>query len=149
MVYPEKSEGVGGLGFDQHDLLQSATNLHAKSLREASLKHGKTVTYFVPPSKLDGMGPYELGIPSMDTEWTDGESGQLYGKFKVVKIVSGEEKECVAEDYSVINLPGNSLFKQLEFYVNNSNVVDQSVSAYPYKCITETLLSKYPYINYS
>ena len=41
MVYPEKSEGLGGLGFDEHDLLQSATNLHAKSLRETSLKYGK------------------------------------------------------------------------------------------------------------
>jgi hypothetical protein len=149
MVYPDKNEGIGGFGIDEHDLLQSATNLHARTLREASLKQGKTATYFIPPSKLDGLGPYELPIPSMDTEWTDGESGQLYGKFKVVKIVGGEEKDCSAEDYSVINLPGNSLFKQLEFYVNNSNVVDQSVSAYPYKCITETLLSKYPYINYS
>jgi hypothetical protein len=149
MVYPDKNEGIGGFGIDEQDLLQSATNLHARTLREASLKQGKTATYFVPPSKLDGLGPYELSIPSMDTEWTDGESGQLYGKFKVVKIVGGEEQACVAEDYSVINLPGNSLFKQLEFYVNNSNVVDQSVSAYPYKCITETLLSKYPYINYS
>ena len=149
MVYPDKNEGIGGFGIDEQDLLQSATNLHARTLREASLKQGKTATYFVPPSKLDGLGPYELPIPSMDTEWTDGESGQLYGKFKVVKIVGGEEKDCTAEDYSVINLPGNSLFKQLEFYVNNSNVVDQSVSAYPYKCITETLLSKYPYINYS
>ena len=56
MVYPEKSEGLGGFGFDEHDLLQSATNLQTKSLKEASLKHGKTVTYFVPPSKLDGDG---------------------------------------------------------------------------------------------
>ena len=149
MVYPDKSEGIGGFGVDEQDLLQSATDLHARTLRDSSLKQGKTATYFVPQSKLDGLGPYELPIPSMDTEWTDGESGQLYGKFKVVKIVGGEEKDCSAEDYSVINLPGNSLFKQLEFYVNNSNVVDQSVSAYPYKCITETLLSKYPYINYS
>jgi hypothetical protein len=142
MVYPEKSEGVGGFGFDQHDLLQSATNLHAKSLREASLKHGKTVTYFVPPSKLDGMGPYELGIPSMDTEWTDGESGQLFGKFKIVKVgASKVEADCTNEDYSVINLPGNSIFKQLELYVGNGNVIDQSVSAYPFKCVTETLLS--------
>ena len=142
MVYPDKSEGLGGFGFDEHELLQSATNLHAKSMKEASLKYGKTVTYFVPPSKLDGMGPYELSIPSMDTEWTDGESGQLFGKFKVVKLKNGAEAECEStDDYSVINLAGNSIFKQLELYVGNGNVVDQSVSAYPYKCITETLLS--------
>ena len=52
------------------------------------------------------------------------------------------EIDCDAnDDYSVINLPGNSMFKQLEFYVGNSNVIDQSVSAYPYKAITETILS--------
>ena len=142
MIYPDKSEGLGGFGFDEHELIQSATNLHAKSMKEASLKHGKTLNYFVPPSKLDGMGPYELSIPSMDAEWTDGESGQLFGKFKVVKLKNGVEADCEpTDDYSVINLPGNSIFKQLEFYVGNGNVVDQSVSAYPYKCITETLLS--------
>ena len=112
------------------------------NLKEASLKQGKTLTYFVPPSKLDGMGPYKLTIPSMDTEWTDGRSGQMFGKFKIVKVSgSGVESDCTTEDYSVINLPENSIFKQLELYVGNGNVIDQSVSAYPYKCIIETLLS--------
>ena len=144
MVYPETSEGVGALGFDEHDLLQSATNLHAKTLKETSLKYGKTVTYFIPPGKLEGTGPYELVIPSMDTEWTDGESGQLFGKFKIVKVGSGGiETACTTEDYSVVNLPVNSMFKQLELYVGNTNVIDQSVSAYPFKCITETLLSMF------
>ena len=69
MVYPEDSTGIGGLSFDETDLLQSSTNLHAKILRETSLKYGKTVTYYIPASKLDCRGPYELTIPSMDTEW--------------------------------------------------------------------------------
>jgi hypothetical protein len=78
----------------------------------------------------------------MDTEWTDGESGQLFGKFKIVKVgASKVEADCTNEDYSVINLPGNSIFKQQELYVGNGNVIDQSVSAYPFKCVTETLLS--------
>ena len=69
MVYPEDSTGIAGLGFDEADLLQTSTSMHAKILRETSLKHGKTVTYYIPPSKLDCCGPYELTIPSMDTEW--------------------------------------------------------------------------------
>ena len=84
----------------------------------------------------------------MDTEWTDGESGQMFGKFQVVKTgAGGNETPCTTEDYSVNNLPGNSIFKQLELYVGNTNVIDQSVSAYPYKCITETLLSMSKTIN--
>ena len=142
MVYPDQSAGIGGFGLDEGDMLQSVTSLHAKPLREPFLKNGKTVTYFVPPSELEGLGPYQLNIPSMDTEWLDGKSGQLFGKFKVVRIVSGQEKDCDSgDDYSVKNLPGNSIFKQLELYVGNVNVIDQSVSAYPYKCITEILLS--------
>ena len=144
MVYPDKSVGIAGFALDEQDLFQSATDLHARPIRETSLKSGKTVTYSVPQSKLDGLGPYEISIPSMDIEWLDGESGQLFGKFKVVKIVNGREVNCDAnDDYSVANLPGNSIFKQLELYVGNGggNVIDQSVSAYPYKCITETLLS--------
>ena len=58
--------------------------------------------------------------PSMDIEWLDGESGQLFGKFKVVKMVGGKEVDCDAnDDYSFANLPGNSMFKQLELYVGN------------------------------
>ena len=58
-----------------------------------------------------------------------------------IQSAGGNETPCTTEDYSVNNLPGNSIFKQLELYVGNTNVIDQSVSAYPYKCITETLLS--------
>ena len=144
MVYPDKSVGIAGFGLDEQDLFQSATDLHARPIRETSLKSGKTVTYSVPQSKLDGLGPYEISISSMDIEWLDGESGQLFGKFKVVKIVGGREVNCNGtDDYSVANLPGNSMFKQLELYVGNGggNVIDQSVSAYPFKCMTETLLS--------
>ena len=144
MVYPDKSVGIAGFGIDEQDLFQSATDLHARPIKETSLKSGKTVSYFVPQSKLDGSGPCEISIPSMDIEWLDGESGQLFGKFKIVKINGGREVDCDAnDDYSVVNLPANSMFKQLELYVGNGggNVIDQSVSAYPFKCMTETLLS--------
>ena len=81
----------------------------------------------------------------MQMEWLDGESGQLYGVFKVVKVDgSGVESNCGDnDDYSVCNLPGNSIFKQMEFIVGNSNVIDQSISAYPYKAVIETILSMF------
>ena len=68
MVYSDKSVGIVGFGVDEQDLFQTATNLHQKPLREVSLRSGKTVGYYVPQSKLDGLGPYEIMIPSMDTE---------------------------------------------------------------------------------
>ena len=45
MVYPEGNTGIAGLSFDESDLLQNSTDLHAKILRETSLKYGKTTTY--------------------------------------------------------------------------------------------------------
>ena len=144
MVYPDQNVGIAGFGIDEQDLFQSATNLHERPIRETSLKSGKTVRYTVPRSKLDGVGPYEISIPSMGMEWLEGDSGQLYGVFQVVKVVNGSEKVCAPEDdYSVCNLPGNSIFKQMEFMVGNSNVIDQSISAYPYKAIIETILSMF------
>ena len=145
MVFPDANLGVAGFSIDEQDLFQASTDLHARPIRETSLKSGKTVRYTVPRSKLDGVGPYEISIPSMGMEWLEGDSGQLYGVFQVVKLNNtGVEQLCVAEDdYSVCNLPGNSIFKQMEFMVGNSNVIDQSISAYPYKAIIETILSMF------
>ena len=58
MVYLDKSVGIAGFGLDEQDLFQSATDLHARPIRETSLKSGKTVSYFVPQSKLEGLDPY-------------------------------------------------------------------------------------------
>ena len=145
MVFPDQNVGIAGFGIDEQDLFQSATDLHARPIRETSLKSGKTVRYIVPRSKLDGVGPYEISIPSMGMEWLEGDSGLLYGIFQVVKVDSSRnESLCQPEDdYSVCNLPGNSIFKQMEFMVGNSNVIDQSISAYPYKAIIETILSMF------
>ena len=145
MVFPDQNAGIAGFSIDEQDLFQTATDLHSKPIRETSLKGGKTVKYSVPRSKLDSSGPYEISIPSMQMEWLDGESGQLYGVFKIVKVdSSGVESICDENDeYSVVNLPGNSIFKQMEFIVGNSNVIDQSISAYPYKAVIETILSMF------
>ncbi len=143
MVFPDQNLGIAGFSIDEQDLFQVATDLHARPIRETSLKDGKTIKYSVPKSKLDGDGPYELPIHSMDMDWLDPESGLLYGVFKIVKVDgSGVESNCVEDDdYSVCNLPGNSIFKQMELMVGNSNVIDQSISAYPYKALIETVLS--------
>ena len=143
MVFPDRNLGIAGFSIDEQDLFQVATDLHARPIRETSLKEGKTVKYMVPRSKLEGSGPYEISIPSMQMEWLDGESGLLYGVFQIVKVnPSGVESDCDAgDDYSVCNLPGNSIFKQMELMVGNSNVIDQSISAYPYKAAMETILS--------
>ena len=143
MVFPDQNLGIAGFSIDEQDLFQVATDLHARPIRETSLKEGKTVKYSIPKSKLDGFGPYELDIPSMDLQWLDPGSAQLYGVFQIVKVDQhGAESRCGPnDDYSVCNLPGNSLFKQLELMVGNSNVIDQSISAYHYKALIETVLS--------
>lgn len=107
MVFPDQNLGIAGFSIDEQDLFQVATDLHARPIRETSLKEGKTVKYSVPKSKLDGFGPYELDIPSMDLQWLDPESGQLYGVFQIVKVdENGVEQRCNGDDdYSVCNFP--------------------------------------------
>ena len=142
MAWPESNPGLAGLSFDEHDLLQSQTDLHAKTLLETSLRYGKTAHYFIPPSILEGNGPYELKIPSTGMDWTDMTSGKLYGKYQVKKIENGEEVDCDDDDdYSTVNLTANSIWKQMELYIGNQNVIDNSTSLYHYKSFIETLLS--------
>ena len=145
MVFPDQNLGIAGFSIDEQDLFQVSTDLHSRPIRETSLKEGKTVKYTVPQSKLDGSGPYELPIPSMDLQWLDPGSAQLYGVFQIVKVdANGLEQRCGEDDdYSVCNLAGNSMFKQMELMVGNSNVIDQSISAYHYKALIETVLSMF------
>ena len=74
-MYPQANAGVGPLSLDEMDMLQSQTDLHAKLLLDTSLRYGKTATYQIPQSELDGEGPYEVNFPSMDA-----------GKIKICQI---------------------------------------------------------------
>ena len=98
MGWPEENPGLGGLSFDEHDLMQGQTSTHAKSLLETSLKYGKTANFFVPQGELVGRGPYELPIPSMASDWTDLTSAIAYGKFQVKKLASGAETDAGNSD---------------------------------------------------
>ena len=101
--------GIGGLAFEEMELEQKPTDLHASLLMETSLRYGKTATYTVPSSELES-NVIEINFPSMDTEWTDGHSGRMFGKFKVMKQASMKEVICTTEDYSTVNLTGNLVF---------------------------------------
>ena len=57
--------GIGGMAFQEMQLKQKPTDLHAKLLMETSLRYGKTATYTVPSSKLDS-NVVEINFPSMD-----------------------------------------------------------------------------------
>ena len=76
---------------------------------EISLRYGKTATYTVPSSKLDS-NVVKINFPSMDAEWTDGQSGRMFGKFKVMKQAAMKEVDCTTEDYSTVNLTGILIF---------------------------------------
>ena len=107
MPWPENNEGVGGLSFDEHDLLQSQTDAHGKTFFETSLLRGKPTTYSLPDGIIEGDGPYEIPIQSMADERTDLTSHRLYGKFQIKKISNNAETKCTTEDYSVVNLAVN------------------------------------------
>ena len=48
---------------------------------------------------------------------------------KVVKVAGGQETDCAGgDDFSLCNLPANSIFRQVELLVNGVNVVDTSTT---------------------
>ena len=109
---------------------------------DVSTKGGQTVLFKVPDATMDSGGPYEINLPSAGTKYWLLPTGRMYGKMKVVKIDGGQEKDCDgSDDFSLCNLPANSIFRQVELLVNGTNVVDTSTSNYHYKSYLETQLS--------
>ena len=67
---------------------------------------------------------------------------RIMGEIQIVKMEAGVEKDAIsADDYSTVNLIGNSLFRQMEVYLNDCQLMDLSSSLYGYKSIIETILS--------
>ena len=135
MAYPQANPGIGGLALDEEDLYSEELDLFSKPTADNDIRLGEPIIYRIPDNQLDSTGPYDIEIPPTGTAFKYLQSARLFGKVKVKKIASGVLVNCTSEDFSMVNLPANSLFKQVELYVNNTNVVDIGTSLYHYKVI--------------
>ena len=140
-IWPDANEGLGPKSIDQNQLMGVHSDGFAKPEIDLSSRGGKFVKYDLPDAIMDSGGPYEIPIPSTGTDYLDMTTGRLYGEMKVLKIVAGAETVCDgADDFSLVNLPANSIFRQAELVVNGTGVADTSTSNYHYKAYLETQL---------
>ena len=140
-IWPDANEGLGPKSIDENQLMGVHTDGFKKPDIDLTTKGGAFVKYDLPDAIMDSGGPYEINIPSSGVDYLDLTTGRLYGDLKVVKITAGSEVECTgADDFSLINLPANSIFRQAELLVNGTSVADTSTSNYHYKAYLETQL---------
>ena len=138
-IWPDANLGLGAKSIDENQIL-GEDGFSIPDI-DVSTKGGKTVLFKVPDATMDSGGPYEINIPSTQADYLDLTTGRLYGELKVVKISAGAETACQAgDDFSLINLPANSIFRQVELIVNGAGVSDTSTSNYHFKAYLETQL---------
>lgn len=135
---PDK-HGVGTFVTDELELAADSLDLFTPPPVENSLIHGKCV-YYYPVTAINDNGPYEFSIPSDGNEYTYLPYTRLEGKIEVVKQVDGlaiKNEELVG----LCNLFPQSLFSQIECYLNNVQICDISTPTYPYKSFIQTHLT--------
>ena len=139
-IWPDANLGLGAKSIDENQIL--GEDGFSNPYVDVSTKGGKNALFKVPDAIMDSGGPYEINIPSAGAQYCLLPTARLFGKMKVVKIVGGQEQDCAGgDDFSLCNLPTNSIFRQVELLINGTNVVDTSTSNYHYKSYLETTLS--------
>ena len=141
-IWPDANEGLGPAAIDENQLMGIHSDGFSKPEIELTTKGGKHIKYDLPDAIMDSGGPYEIYVPSTGADYLDPSTARVYGEMKIVRIDNNKEVACIeADDFSVINLPANSIFRQIEVIVNGVNVVDNSSSTYHYKSYIESQLS--------
>ena len=75
-------------------------------------------------------------IKSSDQEYINMQPTKLIQVIQVVKETDlGDEDAGATDDYSVVNLIGNSIYRQCELYLNDCQLQDQSSGTFGNKII--------------
>ena len=104
--------GIASLQQDENDV--SCLDIFKPLIVENDLIRGKDV--LIGPINFNSEGPFEYHVKSSSNSYINMPTKRLHGCFQVVKVdADGKETNAVdADDYSLINLYSNSLFKQVK-----------------------------------
>ena len=115
--------GIAGLNLSADELHQDPWNIFSKPSLETNVVRNKRID-INPVSAITNDGPYEFVVPSYALEYYDLSKTVLTGTIQIVK---DDGTACGSgEDVSLVNLWPNSLFKQVEVYVNGTQVITLS-----------------------
>ena len=115
--------GVGTFVTEDHELASSGLALFDLPIVDTSLVSGKFVTIY-PRTVLSSAGPNEFTIPSDGQDFTDLPYTRLEGCLEVLKADGTKLTDTEVNAY--VNLLPQSLFKQIELYINNTQISDIS-----------------------
>ena len=132
--------GVGTFITENHELASSGLALFDQPIIDSSLLQGKFITIY-PSSVLQDNGPFDFIIPSDGQDFTDLPFTRLEGCIEIVSSDGTKLKDADLNAY--VNLLPQSLFKQIEVSVNNTQIADLSTPTYAFKSYIETVLT-YP-----
>lgn len=130
--------GIGTLVNEEFELATDSLDLFSIPSIESAQIEGKTQTYY-PNGVITDSGPYEIIIPNDANKYTLLDYSRLYGECEVLKADGTALTD--AEAVSVINNFPQTLFRQVELYLNNTCVNDLSTPTYPYKAYIENHLT--------
>ena len=132
--------GVGTFITENHELASSGLALFDQPIIDSSLLQGKFITIY-PSSVLQDNGPFDFIIPSDGQDFTDLPFTRLEGCIEILNLAGVTLTETDINAY--VNLLPQSLFKQIEVSVNNTQIADLSTPTYAFKSYIETVLT-YP-----
>jgi hypothetical protein len=114
-----------------------ALDLFSTPPKEDAMLHGKEILIF-PQGAITDTGPYDFLIASDGNDYTAMSLTRLHGTIQVTKPDGSTITDT--ELNSTVNLLPQSLFRQVECYVNGFQVVDLSTPTYGYKAFIQTHL---------
>ena len=128
MAHATQKHGVGSFQTDESEMLSEIIDIFKPPPIENEMISGKEVI-ISSVNPITDEGPYEYVVKTSDREYLDMPSTTLLGCISVVK-EDGIDANDEADDFSVVNLVGNSIIKQAELYVNDTQVMNQSTGTY-------------------
>jgi hypothetical protein len=132
--------GVGTFITENHELASSGLALFDQPIIDSSLLQGKFITIY-PSSVLQDNGPFDFIIPSDGQDFTDLPFTRLEGCIEILNLAGATLTDTDINAF--VNLLPQSLFKQIEVSVNNTQIADLSTPTYAFKSYIETVLT-YP-----
>jgi len=130
--------GIGTFVTDEFELATDSLDLFSVPAIDQSQISGRTQTYYL-HGHINDSGPYEIIMPNDSNEFTQLDSIRLNGEVEIVKADNSALAD--ADVVSVVNNFPQTLFRQVEIYLNNTVVNDLSTPTYTYKAYLENHLS--------
>ena len=136
------STGIGGLSTALDEVSSNEFDLFAPIEVEHSIGKAYDLSYR-PIASTDGKGPFTFEIPQDPHKFIAAETIRLIGHMRIRKVeTDGTVKNISSNDsVSCVNNIFQSLWSQIDVYINGTSITDPSEKWYAYKAYLENLLS--------